>query len=106
MLTEDQITADVIDVIREMAGDWQYTGPLNPETRMYADMEIQSLDFVTLASAMVNRYGPIPFDDFYTQLGEQPPETREVTVGEFSQFVFRNLNLLEGTTLEGIFAED
>jgi acyl carrier protein len=105
-LTEDQVTADVIDVIREMAGDWQYTGPLKPETRMYADMEIQSLDFVTLASAMVNRYGPIPFDDFYAQLGEQPPETREVTIGQFSEFVYRSLNLVHETALEGIFAED
>ncbi len=91
-LSADQVTSDVIEAIGEMAGDWQYTGPLTVETRMYADMEIQSLDFVTLASAMVNRYGPIPFDEFYTRLGEQPPETREVTVGQFAEFVFKSLN--------------
>lgn len=91
-VTPEQVTETVIDVIREMAGDWQYSGALEPQTRMYADMEIASLDFVTMASALVNRFGPIPFDDFYAYLGEQPPETREVTIEEFSDFVYHSLS--------------
>lgn len=96
-VTADEVAIAVTEVIAELAGDWQYSGAITRQTRMYADMEIQSLDFVTLASALVNRYGPIPFDDFYTRLGEQPPETREVTVGEFSDFVFQSLSRVVGS---------
>jgi hypothetical protein len=86
-----EVLRAVLEVISEMSEDWEYSGPLTAETRMFADMEVVSLDFVTLASAMVNRYGPLPFDDFYTRIGEQPPESREVTVGEFADFVSESL---------------
>jgi hypothetical protein len=80
-----------MEIMTELAGDWEYTGVLTPETRMYADMDMKSLDFVTLSAALVNRFGRIPFDELYTQLAEQPPETREITIREYVAFVYRHL---------------
>ena len=105
-VSPDQVLASLIDVIKDMAGDWEYLGALTPDTRLYADMEIVSLDFVTIASALVNRYGPIPFDAFYAHLGEQPPETREVTICEFADFVYRSLNGKASATSLGAETSD
>lgn len=90
-IDREQVLAEVIRVIDGLAQDWEYTEELHPATRMYADLEIVSLDFVTIAAAMVNRYGPIPFDEFYARLGEQPAETREVTIAQYADFVWQNL---------------
>lgn len=89
-MTRDDVMEQIVKAINDLAGDWDYEGVLDENTRMFADMDVASLDLVTVASTMVNLYGPLPFDAFYQQLGEQPPQTREVTLGELADFVARH----------------
>jgi acyl carrier protein len=89
----DEVLAGVLEIMGDLAGQWEYSGPLSPDTRMLADMEMKSLDFVILATAVVKRYGIIPFDQFYTQLSDVSPEEREVTVRQFVDFVCAHLRV-------------
>lgn len=87
----DNVLENVMKVMGDLADEWEYSGPITPDTRFFADMEVRSLDFVILSTAMVKLYGRLPFDQFYTELSERPPEEREVTVREYAQFVRRHL---------------
>ena len=88
----EQVLSEVMDVMRGLSDEWEYDGPISPETRFFADMDVRSLDFVILSTALVKRYGRLPFDEFYTQLSERPPEEREVTVREYAEFVKHHLD--------------
>lgn len=77
--------------MKGLSGEWEYSGPISPETRFFADMELRSLDFVILSTAIVRRYGRLPFDELYSELAEKPPEERELTVREYVQFVAKHL---------------
>lgn len=87
----DNVLENVMKVMGDLADEWEYSGPITPNTRFFADMEVRSLDFVILSTAMVKLYGRLPFDQFYTELSESPPEEREVTVREYAEFVRRHL---------------
>jgi len=55
-------------------------------------MALKSLDFAILATSSVRKFGPIPFDELYTDLGEQPPDDREITVSGYAAFISSHLN--------------
>ncbi|MEX0789148.1 MAG: hypothetical protein WD178_00060, partial [Actinomycetota bacterium] len=75
-----------------LSNEWEYSGAITSETRFFEDMELRSLDFVILATAMVQRYGRLPFEKFYVELAERPAENREVTVAEYCEFLCRQIN--------------
>jgi acyl carrier protein len=89
--SESQVLDDVLEVMHGLSGEWEYSGPLSPDTRFFADMEMKSLDFAILSSALVKKYGRLPFHEFYSEIAERPAEEREVTVREYSEFVCRLL---------------
>jgi acyl carrier protein len=89
-LSQDQMVSEVIEVMLSLAGEWEYSGPVTPTTRFFADMELQSLDFVILSTALTRKFGKIPFDELYTDLSDQP-EDKEITVAEYADFVYHHL---------------
>jgi acyl carrier protein len=89
-MTRDQLQEEVIQVMAGLSNEWEYDGPLSPETRFFADMDLKSLDFVILSTAIVKRFGRVPFDEFYSRLADLEPETREVTVSQFVDFIYEN----------------
>jgi len=90
-LAPSQVLADVIGIIEGLSGEWEYSGEVSPETRMFADMALKSLDFAILSSEVVKKYGLVPFDVFYAEITEVPPEEREVTISEYVDFICRHL---------------
>jgi acyl carrier protein len=90
MPDENQIFHSVVAAIEGLSADWEYDSELTPETRLIADLQMKSLDLVVLCTTMVRTYGVMPLDDLYTQLGEMPPETRELTLGGLVEFVAKH----------------
>ena len=90
-LSQEQVLADLIKLMEGLAGAWEYSGPVTPQTRFFADMDLRSLDFAILSGEVVRKYGRLPFDVFYSELTDRPAEEREVTVSEYVDFVCRNL---------------
>lgn len=88
--TRDDVMADVIDLLSELAEDWEYTGEITPETRLFSDMGLSSLDIVVLGTAVQERYHQtFPFLKFYEEVGQR--ETPDIPIGDWVDFIYRNL---------------
>jgi len=85
-----QLLDEVLGLITRLAGDWEYSGVVTAETRLLADLELESLDLVVLGTSLQERYGRLPFSEFLAELGQRPVEERDVSVGELVAFVGRH----------------
>jgi acyl carrier protein len=89
--TREEIMDDMLRLLRQLADDWEYTGEITPQTRLFTDMGLASLDVVVLGTAVQEHYGRIlPFQEFYAEVGQR--ETRDIPVGEWVDFIYRHLN--------------
>jgi acyl carrier protein len=82
-----QVLAGVLQLLDELAGDWEYDGPIGPDTRFIADLALESLEIVVLGTMIQHQYGRLPFAAFLEELGERPVEERDLTVAELVAFV-------------------
>ncbi|HEY0584134.1 MAG TPA: acyl carrier protein [Chloroflexota bacterium] len=85
--TEAQILAEVLELLGELADDWEFSGPIRPETRFLSDLGLESLDLVVIGTSLQQRYGRLPFSEFLAEIGQRPIEERDVTVSELLAFV-------------------
>jgi acyl carrier protein len=83
LMTDSQIRQDILDLLSEMADDWEYDGELTETTHLLTDLGLESLDLVVLGTSIQGRYGRLPFAD------------RDVSVGELVAFVCMNRSLSE-----------
>ena len=60
---DQRVLADVLELIDELSGDWEFEGEITPETRFLADLGLESLDLVVLGTMIQHRYGQLPFAD-------------------------------------------
>jgi acyl carrier protein len=90
--TEPQVLAHVLELMTQLAGDWEYSGVLTPETRLLGDLGLESLDLVVLGTSLQESYGRLPFSEFLAEIGQRPPEERDVSVRELVEFVCRHGN--------------
>ena len=88
--TQAKLLDDVLVLISQLAGDWDYSGIISVETRLLADLEMESLDLVVLGTSLQERYGRLPFAEFLAELGQRPVEERDVSVGELVAFISRH----------------
>ncbi len=90
MTSRQQVLDNVLGLMTELAGDWEYAGDLGLGTRLLGDLSLESLDLVVLGTAVQERYGRLPFSEFLAQIGQRPAKERDVTVGELVDFVCEN----------------
>jgi acyl carrier protein len=90
MIAQTKVLEDVLGLMTQLAGDWEYSGVVTPETRLLADLELESLDLVVLGTSLQERYGRLPFSEFLAEIGQRPVEERDVSVGELVAFVGRH----------------
>jgi acyl carrier protein len=86
-VTDAAVMAGVLDLLSELAGDWEYDGDIGPETRFLADLGLESLEIVVLGTMIQHRYGRLPFAEYLEEIGRRPEEERDVTVAELVAFV-------------------
>lgn len=90
MTADDRVLAEVLELLDELAGDWEYDGPIGPTTRFLRDLSLESLDLVVLGTKLQERYGRLPFTEYYAEIGRRPVEERDVTVAELVEFICTN----------------
>ena len=88
--TRTKLLDDMLGLITQLAGDWEYSGVVTAETRLLADLGLESLDLVILGTSLQERYGRLPFSEFLAEIGQRPVEERDVSVGELVAFVGRH----------------
>ncbi len=90
MVIDEQVLADILGLMSQLAGDWEYSGTIGPETRLLGDLGMESLDLVVLGTMIQHRYGRLPFAEYLAEIGQRPVEERDVTVGELVAYVCRH----------------
>ena len=95
--TREGVMTDVLRLLGQLADDWEYYGEITPETYFFADMGFESLDIVVLATSIQEHYGQVmPFPEFFAEIGQR--EVRDISVGEWVDFVHQHLNEVSGKT--------
>jgi acyl carrier protein len=84
-MTTTQLLTDVLQLMNQLAGDWEYDGPITAGTYLFGDLGLESLDLVVLGTAIQERYGRMPFAEFFAEIGQRP--LRDLTVGELVEFI-------------------
>jgi acyl carrier protein len=88
--TEREILADLTRVFADFQGR-EYSGPIGPGTRFFADLGLASIDAVVLGENLQERYRrPLPFGDLMAELGRR--EDRDMTLGELAAFLANHLD--------------
>jgi acyl carrier protein len=86
---EQQIQDDLVRVLGAM-GSGDYSRPIGPETRLFADLGLASIDAVVLGESLQKFYGrSLPFGDLMAELGRR--DDRDLKVGELVGFLRRHL---------------
>jgi acyl carrier protein len=89
--SRQEIVADVIALLRQLADDWDYSGEITEDTYLGADMGFESLDIVVLGTAVQERYGQVmPFTDFFAEIGQR--EQRDIAIREWVDFIHTHLS--------------
>jgi acyl carrier protein len=81
------VQTQLLGLLEELAGDWEYDDEITAETRFVADLELESLDLVVLGEMIQETYGRLPFAEYLQEIGERPVELRDVTVAELATFI-------------------
>jgi acyl carrier protein len=85
-----RILDEVLALLTQLAGDWEYSGTITADTRLLSDLGMESLALVVLGTSLQERYGRLPFAEFLVEIGQRPQAERDITVRELVEFVSRH----------------
>lgn len=89
--SRNDILVDILQILNELADDWEYDDDITQETLLISDMGFASLDVVILANTAQQRFGQVfPFPEFFAEIGQR--ENRDVSVGEWVDFISQHMN--------------
>ena len=90
-VTEETVYTDLLDILNDLTGDWEYSGEISRDTFLLADLDFESIDAVALGTAVEERFQQsLPFAEFLAEVAER--EVKDIRVGELSNFIYQNLN--------------
>lgn len=84
---DPRVRDGILELLVQLADDWEYDGDIGPDTAFIADLGLESLDIVVLGTMIQERYGRLPFPEFLDEIGQRPIEQRDLTVAELVMFV-------------------
>ena len=92
MVTHQRVVMDdVLELLGQLAKDWEYSGEINARTQLFEDLGLESLDIVVLGTAIQEKYATVmPFSEFLVEIGQR--EVKDISVGELVAFVQANLD--------------
>jgi acyl carrier protein len=86
MRPPEQVYTDLAAVIRRALPDRDFPGPVGPDTRVFADLGLASIDLVVLAEKLEQHYGRrLPFGPFLKGLRDRGADDLEL--GELVTFL-------------------
>lgn len=84
---DPQVLEGILALLEEAQGDWEYDGEIGVDTRFVADLGLESLEIVILSTMVQQRYGKLPFPQFFEEIGQRPEDQRDLSVAELAMFV-------------------
>jgi acyl carrier protein len=90
-ISEHQVLNTVIDIMNQLATDWEYAEPITAETYLFGDLGFESLDVVILGTSLQERYGRLPFAELLADIGQR--SLQDISVVELVQFISQHSTL-------------
>lgn len=84
---DPRVLDGILSLLDELKGDWEFAGDITPDTCFVADLGLESLEIVVLATMIQQQYGRLPFPEWFDEIGQRPVEERDVSVAELVSFV-------------------
>ncbi len=84
---DPQVMEGILELLSEAQGDWEYEGEIGPDTLFVADLGLESLEIVVLSTMVQQRYGRLPFPQFFDEIGQRPVDQRDLSVSDLASFV-------------------
>src|SRR5262249_21204999 len=89
--TDEQVLADLSEVMRRTFPDRECSGEVGPQTRLFADLGLASIDAVVLAERIEQYYGRrLPFGPFLAGLRARGAD--DLALGDLVAFLQRMTN--------------
>uniref|UniRef100_Q026V5 Putative acyl carrier protein n=1 Tax=Solibacter usitatus (strain Ellin6076) TaxID=234267 RepID=Q026V5_SOLUE len=90
-VNQEHILTDVLNLLKDLSRDWEYSGEITPDTLIFADLGFESIDAVILASFVQKHYGrPFPFPQLLAEIGQR--DTKDLRISELVGFIHQHLN--------------
>lgn len=91
MNSKQDISEKIFALLEKLANDWEYDGEIGPETYLFSELGLQSLDVVILGNTIQEEYGqPIPFSNLLEEIGQRA--VNDTQVSEWIDFTHDYLN--------------
>ncbi len=88
--SREDILADIVSLLQDLSKEWDYTGHMGPQTLLFSELGLESLDAVVLGTALQERYQKeMPFAQLLAEVGQR--EFRYLAIGELVDFVDTHL---------------
>lgn len=90
-VTKQDLLTHTLELLAQLAGDWEYDGEITSDTFLFSGLGFQSLDAVILGNSLQEHFGQIiPYADLLADIGQR--ELRDVSVEEWVDFTYQHLN--------------
>ncbi len=87
--TREEIQDYVLRTLQELCQDWDYSRPVGPESLLFTELGLESLDAVVLGTTIQEHFQcPLPFSELLAEIGR---EQRDLSIMELVDFVDKNL---------------
>lgn len=81
----------ILKTIEELSQDWDFSKEVGPESLLFAELGLESLDVVVLGTAIQEHYRfQMPLAELLADVGQR--EKRDLSIGELVDFVDLHLN--------------
>jgi acyl carrier protein len=86
----EQVMSEMLELLSQLADDWEYSGDITPDTDLFADMGLASLDVVVLAMSVQQHYERVlPFADLFADMGQRG--IKDLSVKDWVDFIHTHL---------------
>lgn len=96
----EEILQYVLRTIEDLAQDWDYSREVGPQSLLFTELGMESLDVVVLATAIQEHYRfQMPFAELLADVGQRA--NHDLSISELVDFVDQHLNAGVTTTGTG-----
>lgn len=90
-LDRNRVRSELMAVLGELREDWDYSGEITEQTRLFTDLEFESIDAVALGTRLEEHFNQsLPFAELLTQFAERKAD--DIRIGELLNFLMQHLN--------------
>ena len=93
-----EILAYVLGTVQGLCQDWDYADEVGPQSLLFTQLGMESLDAVVLCTAIQEHYRiTMPFAELLAEIGQQQ---RDLSIAELAEFVGQHVGAAAGQPVE------